>query len=183
MPNLTKHLDSNEQMLLTFKPSRKAYLFQYVLFVIVLIVAFSMYGFALVQNSQWYSMPLQVLSGVIFGYAVIMFCRLEYRIWSRMYGITSERVLYTRGIFSETFKSIQYAYITNVDMKQTFWDKLMNTGTLLIITAGEEDSEIRYRKISNPLLIKKNINDLCIPKATVVQQNKTVNTQRNSEKD
>ena len=35
----------------------------------------------------------------------------------------------------------------------------MNTGTLTVNTAGTDNYEIRYRKIKNPLEVKKMIND------------------------
>jgi uncharacterized membrane protein YdbT with pleckstrin-like domain len=90
---------------------------------------------------------------------VIMLFRLEYRIWSRKYTLTTERALYSKGIFTEEFKSSSYKYITDIEFHQTFWDKIMNTGTLKVNTAGGDNYEIRYRKIYNPLEIKKIIND------------------------
>jgi hypothetical protein len=36
----------------------------------------------------------------------------------------------------------------------------MNTGTLKIHTVGTDEYQIRYRKVSEPLDIKKTINDM-----------------------
>jgi hypothetical protein len=88
-----------------------------------------------------------------------MLVRVEYRIWSRRYGITSERVMYSKGIFYEKFHSAKYGSITDIGLNQSFWDKIMNTGTLNLNTAGTDFYEIRYRKVSDPYKIKKMIND------------------------
>jgi uncharacterized membrane protein YdbT with pleckstrin-like domain len=104
-----------------------------------------------------------------------MLLRLEYRIWSRRYALTNERMLYSKGIFSEDFKSSSYNKITDVGFHQTFWDKIMNTGTLTVNTAGTDNYEIRYRKIRNPLEVKKMINDKQTP--TVLRSRKHVDSQ------
>ena len=74
--------------------------------------------------------------------------------------MTSEKVIYSKGIFSEQYKSAPYRFITDIKFEQTFWDKVINTGTIFIDNAGEDDSEIRYREISHPFKIKKIITDM-----------------------
>jgi len=157
--NLDKHLDSNEKLLLFFRPSRKAYLFQYI--VIGLIFASGI--FFLLMQAQTTLGVLKVLNKTLaliaFALVIIMLVRLEYRIWSRRYGITNERVMYSKGIFYEKFHSAKYGFITDIGLTQSFWDKIMNTGTLNLNTAGTDFYEIRYRKVSDPYKIKKMIND------------------------
>jgi len=67
--------------------------------------------------------------------------------------------MYSRGIFYEKFHSAKYGFITDTALYQTFWDKIVNTGTININTAGTDDYEIKYRKILDPYKIKKMIND------------------------
>ena len=159
--NLNNHLDSDEKVLLFFRPSRKAYVIIYVFLIIVLLVAlfFVDYG----PNGS----PLFIFwrfvnyaSMLVLAFDVVMLLRLEYRIWSRRYALTSERIMYSRGILSEVFKSAQYKYISDIEFEQSFWDKLMDTGTLKIHTIGTDEYQIRYRKVSQPLKIKKMMNDM-----------------------
>ena len=147
--NLNNHLDSDEKIIIFFRPSRKAYALQYIFWILVLLCAifFSIYGqpssnlFILWKFINYASMLILIVT-------MIMILRIEYRIWSRRYALTSERLIYSNGIFSEIFKSTSYKFITDIQFQQSFWDKVINTGTIMIDTAGANNYEIRYRKIS-----------------------------------
>ena len=102
----------------------------------------------------------RIFSWIIILFSVIMLLRLEYRIFSRRYALTNERIMYSNGIMSEIFKSAQYNYLSDIEFEQSFWDKIMNTGTLKIHTVGTDNYQIRYRKVSDPIKIKKIINDM-----------------------
>jgi uncharacterized membrane protein YdbT with pleckstrin-like domain len=161
MFNLNKHLGTKEHIIMFFRPSRKAYVFQYVLIVVLLVLSlyFLDYGdpssnlFILYKFINLASYPVMII-------ALIMLIRLEYRIFSRRYGLTNERVIYSRGIFTEAFRSASYRYITDIVFQQSFFDKIMNTGSLKIDTAGTDNYEIRFRKVNKPIEIKKKINDM-----------------------
>src|SRR4030042_2551914 len=136
--NLSNHLDNNEKMVLSFKPSRKAYIHHYFLFLIVLIGSIVLLTYFALNITSWFATILFYLSLTLLIYAIIMLLRLEYRIWSRRYAITNEKLLYSKGIFTEKFKSARYSYITDIGLNQSLWDKIMNTGTLTINTAGSD---------------------------------------------
>jgi uncharacterized membrane protein YdbT with pleckstrin-like domain len=158
--NLGHHLDSNERIEYFFRPSRKAYILQYLFYGVLFLAAlfFSFYG---KPSSNLFILWkfINYASRVILLFAAIMLLFLEYRIWSRRYALTTEHLLYSRGIFSEVFKSTQYSRVTDIKFSQTLWDKIMNTGSLIINTSGTDNYEIRYRKISAPLHVKRMIND------------------------
>jgi len=158
--SLKYHLDSNEKILLFFRPSRKAYILHYIGFGLLFIACafFSFYG---QPSSNLFILWkfINYASRIVWGFATFMLLRLEYRIWSRKYALTTDRLIYSRGIFSEKFKSTLYHKVTDISLTQSFWDKLLNTGTITINTAGTDKYEIRYRKISDPITVKKAIND------------------------
>jgi len=141
-------------MLYFFRPSRKAYILQYseliLLFIFSILILFKRLGNSSVNS---------YIATALIIFCIGWYCRIEYRILSRRYGLTNKRAIYSRGIFSEEFKSAQYKFITDIGYDQTFWDKLMNTGTINIDTAGQDNYEIRYRKIDDPLKIQKTINN------------------------
>lgn len=165
MFGLEKHLDSNEQIVFSFRPSRRAYIFSYFIYLLLLFVSLSYLGFITLIRF-FHAANLLVLSNdflryfayFVVVYSIVMLVRVEWRIWSRRYAVTTERILYSRGIFSETFKSIQFAYITDISFTQNLWDKIINTGSLVIDTASNKQ-DIVYRKIAHPLQVKKLIND------------------------
>jgi membrane protein YdbS with pleckstrin-like domain len=159
--NLNAHLDSDEKILLFFRPSRKAYILGYALYIILYLVGVFLFVYR-PKGSPWFIFWafMNNLGILLIAFSVIMLIRLEYRILSRRYALTTERILYSRGIFSEFFRSTGYGYVTDIKFSQTFWDKILNTGTLVIDTSGTDKYEIRYRKISDPLRVKKIINDM-----------------------
>jgi uncharacterized membrane protein YdbT with pleckstrin-like domain len=159
--NLDKHLDSDEKIIIFFRPSRKAYLIQYVFWIILLITSAFFSGYICVGCANFIFWAfIRVAALVVLIFTIIMLLRLEYRIFSRRYALTNERIMYSNGIFSEVFKSAQYNFISDIEFEQSFWDKMMNTGTLKIHTVGTDEYQIRYRKVSDPLEIKKTINDM-----------------------
>lgn len=158
--NINEHLDSNEKLIEFFRPSRLAYFFHYIIHILILILAiiFTLYDGSS-SNLFIFWKYLNYIAEIMLVYSVIMLVRLEYRIWSRRYALTDERVLYSKGILSEKFMSSPHTKVTDIGFHQSFLDKIFNTGTLKINTAGTDGYEIRYRKIRDPLKIKKMIND------------------------
>lgn len=161
MLDLNNHLDPNENIIIFFRPSRKAYIHKY--FILILLLFISV--FAIVYPGffpfVWNILYAKILFGVaalLFVYCIITLLRLEYRIWSRRYALTNQKIIYSRGIFSENYKSIRYGSVRNIALQQTLWDKIMNTGTLTVDTSGTKNFEIRFREISEPFSIKQEIN-------------------------
>ena len=160
MFSLNHHLDSDEKIIQFFRPSRKAYIFQYILWILLFLSSIFFAIYKPIGTAYFIFWDFINLAAMLVGiFSLIMLIRLEYRIWSRRYALTDERLLYSRGIFSESFRSAPYARVTDIGFEQTFFDKIMDTGTLHINTAGTDNFEIRYRKISRPLEIKRMIND------------------------
>jgi uncharacterized membrane protein YdbT with pleckstrin-like domain len=158
--NLNKHLDSDEKIVYFFRPSRKAYILHYILFGILFLGAIMLFSYSAIRKTTAFRAILFYFSLLFLIFVIILILRLEYKIWSRRYGLTDQRVMYSAGIFTERFKSANYSYVTDISLYQNLWDKIMNTGTIKIDTAGTNMYEIRYRKISDPYKVKKIINDL-----------------------
>jgi uncharacterized membrane protein YdbT with pleckstrin-like domain len=157
--NLDNQLDSDEKIVRFFRPSRLAYLLHYILIGALVLAAFAIFGYEVIGGGGWWVTILRYIGFLILLGAVVFLIRVEYRIWSRMYCITTERLLYSRGILSQHFESANYQYLTEVSMDQTFWDKLVDCGNLYINTAGMDTYQFRYRQVRHPVEIKKMIND------------------------
>jgi uncharacterized membrane protein YdbT with pleckstrin-like domain len=102
------------------------------------------------------------LAVIAFGFAIILGVKVEWGIWSRRYGITNEKVMYSKGIFYERFHSARYNFITDTGLSQNFWDKIVNTGTLYINTAGTDDFEIKFRKVADPSRLRSLLMTRCL---------------------
>ncbi len=155
MFNLRKHLDSDERMVYFFRPSRKAYLHQYIIYLALITVC--VYFMLYFSNNMWFSYAFALLG----LYPLFGILKNEIIIFSSRYALTNERVLYSKGIFAERFRSFHYYSITDIELYQSFWGKIVNTGTLSINTSGtgSDNYEINFLNISDPLEVKKKIND------------------------
>jgi len=159
--NLNNHLDSDEKIIKFFRPSRKSYLLHYIFYILLFLIGtfFFFYdprGSALFIFWKF----INYAAAIVIAFSIVMLIRIEYRILSRRYALTDQRIMYSNGIFSEIFKSVQYKYISDIEFEQSFWDKVMDTGTLKVHTVGTDEYQIRYRKVSQPMKIKKMINDM-----------------------
>jgi len=151
---LSKHLDSDEKMVLFFRPSRKAFIHQYIFFLAVLALCGY---FALYFMDNLYFL---IVFGIISIFPLYGLLSNEWKILSNRYAFTNERIFYSNGIFTEDFRSLHYYAITDVSLRQTLWDKIVNTGTLSVNTGGTDYFEINFIKVSDPVELKKKISDL-----------------------
>jgi hypothetical protein len=69
--------------------------------------------------------------------------------------ITTMRVCRSKGIFNEHFKSVMFQHITDISLKQSLWDKILNTGTIIIRSSDGTDDDLLLKDISRPVEVKK----------------------------
>jgi membrane protein YdbS with pleckstrin-like domain len=154
--HLRNHLMPNENVLSSFRPSRKKRLFSYFLILILMIASALDIVFNFTPNSILFNIPVFFFfSLVVLLFSFFWLLKMEYIVWSERYMVTNERIFFSKGIFHENFKSKNYQYITDISLRQTFLDKILNTGDLIIHTAGGEGDELHIFGISKPLHIKK----------------------------
>ncbi|MBN2051985.1 PH domain-containing protein [Candidatus Woesearchaeota archaeon] len=158
--DIHQHLDSDEKIIYFFRPSRRSYIFQYIgATIIFLFVLFLILSSITIGKGIWVKI-LFVISILLLIIPLVVIGKLEYKIFIRRYALTTQRLMYSRGLFTEAFKSVMYNSITDVSLEQNLLDRILNTGTLYIETAGSEKYEIRFKKIAKPFLVKKKISDL-----------------------
>jgi uncharacterized membrane protein YdbT with pleckstrin-like domain len=58
------------------------------------------------------------------------------------YVITTHRLLFREGILSRRGRDIGLSRITDVSYRQTLWDRIINSGTLTIESAGESGATV-----------------------------------------
>lgn len=180
--DLKRHLDSDEKMLLFMRPARIGFLFQYIL-VFLFFFAGIFFLFAQGETTLGVLRILhRTLALIALGFAAVLGAKIEWSILSRRYGITTERVMHSKGIFYEKFHSAKYGFITDTALEQSFWDKIVNTGTLNINTAGTDDYEIVFRKIADPFKVKKMINDQIPDKIPAISPNEITPKEKEIEK-
>ena len=108
----------------------------------LVLVGLGSFGAALIpegSNQGVYRLVVVVLA-VLLAVAFVVVPVLKWR--TTHYVITSHRILYRVGILSRTGRDIGLSRITDVSYSQTLWDRIINSGTLTIETAGEGGSTI-----------------------------------------
>jgi uncharacterized membrane protein YdbT with pleckstrin-like domain len=130
-----KVLGDDEEVVRHLHPHWLTVFWPIVLF--LLLVGAASFGAAAVpagdQQGRWRLVVVAVaLVLVLFLVAVPL---LRWR--TTHYVITTHRLLYRTGILSRTGRDIGLSRITDVSYRQTVWDRVINSGTVTIETAGE----------------------------------------------
>jgi len=110
--------------------------FRPVVLFLVLVGAAS-FGAALVpageQQALW--RLLVVALAVVLGLVFVALPLLRWR--TTHYVVTTHRLLFRTGILARQGRDIGLSRITDVSYRQTLWERVINSGTLSIETAGE----------------------------------------------
>jgi uncharacterized membrane protein YdbT with pleckstrin-like domain len=64
--------------------------------------------------------------------------------------VTDERTILRKGILSKSVNEVWHRDVRNVQLKQTFVQRIFDTGMLEISSAGQADVEIRIVGIRDP---------------------------------
>ncbi len=91
---------------------------------------------------------IAILAGaVVLGLVVL--AGLVKRMATR-YVITTERLHIRRGILSKKTQETRIQRVQNVNTDQSFFERIMQVGTVDFDTAGSDDSEFRFVGVGNP---------------------------------
>jgi uncharacterized membrane protein YdbT with pleckstrin-like domain len=66
------------------------------------------------------------------------------------YVITSERLHIRHGILSKRTQETRVQRVQNVNTEQSFFERIMQVGTVDFDTAGTDDSEFKFVGVANP---------------------------------
>jgi uncharacterized membrane protein YdbT with pleckstrin-like domain len=163
MANLSHHLGHGEQIVYKFRPSRKAFLGEYILFIFVMLLSFtSLYPLIMsgLKNIVILATIAKIVFYVLFAVSIFLLVRVEFKVWSRLYALTNHRIMISKGIFTEKFTGAVYSKITDAGLEQSFWNKILNVGTIDVNTAGGDNMELVFEDISRPIDVKRKISDL-----------------------
>src|SRR4051812_6597862 len=74
-----------------------------------------------------------------------------------MYTITDRRIIIRKGILSRHERAAHIDRVQNVNLTQSFLDRIFQVGTLDFDTAGTEDSDFRFSGIADPDELRQKI--------------------------
>jgi len=103
----------------------------------LVLVGAASFGAALVpagdQQGTW--RLVVVAAAVVVGVFLVVAPLLRWR--TTHYVITTHRLLYRTGILARSGRDIGLSRITDVSYRQTLWERMINSGSLSVETAGE----------------------------------------------
>jgi uncharacterized membrane protein YdbT with pleckstrin-like domain len=134
-------LHPGEEMVFEGHPSWRAVLSFYVGGIAIVAVAAAI-G-ALISGGA-----LAVLLGAVV-FALMIVVGLVKRQATR-YVITSERLHIRKGILAKRTQETRVQRVQNVNTEQSFFERILQVGTVDFDTAGTDDSEFRFVGVANP---------------------------------
>jgi uncharacterized membrane protein YdbT with pleckstrin-like domain len=134
-------LHPDEQLVFEGHPSWRAVLSFYATGVVIVAVAVAIA--ALVSGAA-----LAIVIGAIVLGLVIVVGLIKRQ--ATRYVITSERLHIRQGILAKRTQETRVQRVQNVNTEQSFFDRILQVGTVDFDTAGTDDSEFRFVGVANP---------------------------------
>ncbi len=69
--------------------------------------------------------------------------------------ITNKRTVERRGLLSRSSDEVLHDHVRNINVRQTFLERIFNVGSIGISSAGQSDTEIQISKLPDPDRIKE----------------------------
>ena len=130
-----KVLGEDEEVVRHLHPHWLTVFWPIVLF--LLLVGATSFGAALVPAGEQQATWRLVVVGLalVLGLVFVAVPLLRWR--TTHYVVTTHRLLYRTGVLARSGRDIGLSRITDVAYRQTLWDRVVNSGTVSIETAGE----------------------------------------------
>ncbi len=113
---------------------------------------------------MWGIISVPLLFAVGMGVLTFLLALFYYGFYlkaANVYAFTNKRVLVHTGWLSTHLISVDYDRITDVSVKEPFFDRLLTkTGHLAINTAGSHTNEVVLLHIASPYETKKKLNQI-----------------------
>ena len=71
--------------------------------------------------------------------------------------VTNKRSILRRGLLSRNTNEVLHSHVRNVQIDQSFLERILKVGTVNISSAGQSEVEIRVRGMSNPYQVSETI--------------------------
>jgi len=137
-------LTEDEEIIVSFRQHWKLLAIPFAWFVGALIALLVIYQWIPGGRNADIVLTLAVLGA--FGWFVV---RPVVDWWVTRYVLTNERLMTRKGLIAQSGVEIPLERITNVNFSQTFWERLLRAGDLLVESAGST-GQSRFTNIPRP---------------------------------
>lgn len=147
---IRKTLSSHEEINKIFKLNRLIYISPFFLMLLSILVV--LLGLSMYSNSEKEVFLIVSIAG-IFLFLTSLFSILSLN--SIDMGVTNQRIVYKKGIFSIHNEEIQIKAVETVEVSQTITGRLLGYGDVKV--TGRGDSVVVFEGIDDPIEVKKAI--------------------------
>ncbi|MBI3485592.1 PH domain-containing protein [Candidatus Daviesbacteria bacterium] len=168
--NFAKYLAEDEELVLVTGYS-KIYLRQkFIIFILIPGALFILAGLGLAYFLK-YNLGQGLLFGMLFS-IIVAYLTTLLTFHSHRYLLTTRRVMIKEGFFKVNLSSALYDKITHIEVKQSFYDRLiMHHGTVIINTAGMNKVEMKLEYVDSPIEFKNLLERLITREREVFSRN------------
>jgi len=94
-----------------------------------------------------------LLCFILIGFVLFFFWWLDCK--GTTLTVTSDRTRLRKGIFSKSITEVWHQDVRNVQLNQTFFQRIFGVGTIGISSAGQNEIEIKVKGIPDPDHVKE----------------------------
>ncbi len=162
-----------EQTLLTSRPTRLIAFRYYVLMILCLVVAPTMWLVGPIERYGNVSFsvagftPDRILAVLLFVVAAYAFVRAELKRATTLYIITDNKIIRKDGILSKNTQMIPYTQLERVDLNQSFGQRILHIGTVVVDTG---DDVMKIEHIPHPERVQQLLSQRLGRRAYVMQR-------------
>ena len=139
------HLTAGERVVHSFHPHWKRLIVPFV--ALLLVIVASSAAFFFIPTDYQYVTIAWIATAVVSVVALILWSFIPYLRWkTTSYTLTSHRFSISSGILSRSEEDIPLAKVNSVSSDQTFVERLLGCGTLVVESASDK-GEINLRDI------------------------------------
>ena len=95
------------------------------------------------------------VASIAIGIGLIVLPLWWWRCRSVRITVTRQKTILRKGIFSLYLNELQHVNVRNVQLRQTFFQRIMNVGTIGISSSGQAGIEIEVDGIPDPMRVKR----------------------------
>ena len=110
----------------------------------------------IVDTAEWYETVLKYASLVLAALGFLRFIGRLFTWSSTHFVVTTDRVIYQRGLFGRQRLEIPLQRVNNVLFEQSFLERLVNSGDV-IVESGADDRDVVFDNTPDPEMVQARI--------------------------
>lgn len=118
----------------------------------ILAIAVAILAFGLPENRRF---PALIGSAILLTLAIISFLRSWFLQWTTETVVTDKRIIHKIGFIARQTKEMNISKVETVDVRQSFWGRVLGYGTVRAIGTGASLETLPY--VASPLQLRSAI--------------------------